>query len=69
MDISGIPDLLHLCQNDIDKTLYGIEKFVKRSAQRKQSTFKAESIRKDSSAKSTLPFLKEARNHINFFRN
>ena len=29
MDISGIPDLLQLCQNDIDKTLYGIEKFVK----------------------------------------
>ena len=29
MDISGIPDLLQICQNDFNKTLYGIEKFVK----------------------------------------
>ena len=29
MDISRIPDLLQLYQNDVNKTLYGIEKFVK----------------------------------------
>ena len=29
MNISGIPDILQLCQNDFNKTLYGIEKFVK----------------------------------------
>ena len=29
MDNSRIPDLLQLYQNDVNKTLYGIEKFVK----------------------------------------
>ena len=29
MDNSRIPDLLQLCQNDFNKTLYGVDKFVK----------------------------------------
>ena len=29
MDNSRIPDLLQICQNDFNKTLYGVEKFVK----------------------------------------